>query len=218
MTENFFHYPDNTIFHGISENQQGFSFADSRTLTDDSEKISKLKRRLADYYLKGLSEMTNPFTIAILTCVGIEVLGQVVLGFNSEGETIENNTVKIYELLDPKMCDALSTNFKTNYNLKRNLPGLDNDKTSSFTSYARVVRRGLRNAFTHTYRSLGVVLSDSLLSVMLVQDNDGLIIINPYLFRQKFIDTYENCFESAITNSNTNYRNNALKYFELLIK
>lgn len=218
MTENFFHYPDSTIFHGISENPNGFSFADSRALTDDSEKISKLKRRLADYYLNGLNEMTNPFTIAILTCVGIEVLGQVVLGFNADGETIENNTVKIYELLDPKMCDALSDDFKINYNLKRNLPGQNNDKTSSFTSYARVVRKGLRNAFTHTYRSLGVVLSDSLPSVMQVRDNDGLIIINPYQFRQRFIETYESCFEAAITSSNTDYRSNALKYFDLLIK
>lgn len=218
MAINFFHYPDSTIFHAIQENSQGFTFADSRAMTDDSEKIAKLKLRLTDYYFTGLNEMTNPFTIAILTCVGIEVLGQVVLGFDLKGETIEDNTVKIYEMFDPEMSAPLSSDFKLKYNINRNLPGENYDKTSGLTNYARVVRKGLRNAFTHTYRSLGVVLGDSGTSVMQVQDNGGYIIINPYLYREKFIEIFNHCFEAAITNSKPEYRSNALKYFELLIK
>lgn len=218
MTEHFYHYPDDTIFHGIEGNSIGFSFGDCRALIDDNQKIEKLKKRLDTYYINGLQDMNHPFTTAILTCVGLEVLGQVMLGFDNKGQTIENNTIKVYEMLDQKVAAQLSASFATNYNNNRNVTGQYVNFTNAFTSYAHVIRKGLRNAFTHTYRSLGVVLSDSLGEIMQVDENKGLVIVNPYVFRQKYIDLYNDSFNKALSNSIPAYRKNALSYLDLLLK
>jgi hypothetical protein len=218
MTEHFYHYPDDTIFHGIEGNPKGFSFADCRLLTDDNQKIEKLKKRLDTYYINGLTDLNHPFTIAILTCVGIEVLGQVMLGFDNKGQTIESKTIQVYEMLDPKVAGQLSPTFKTSYNNNRNIPGQNIIFTDTFTSYAHIIRKGLRNSFTHTYRSLGVVLSDSLQEMMLVDENKGHIIINPYIFRQKYVDLYNKCFNNSLSNTVATYRQNALLYLDLLLR
>ncbi|OFX21009.1 MAG: hypothetical protein A2033_11835 [Bacteroidetes bacterium GWA2_31_9] len=218
MAENYFNYPDETIFHGITDNSNGFTFLEARALAIDDEKLFKLKERLSCYYLTGLKELGNPFTIAVLTCMGIEVLGQVILGFNSKGDTIDSNTILIYEMLDSKMQDVLSPNFALNYNLRRNITGQNIDFTLDFTSYARVVRKGLRNAFTHTYRSLGVFLDAGQSDLLLIDENIGCLIINPIVFRERFLSVFEKTFSDLISNVNPIYRQNALIYFNLLIK
>lgn len=218
MAEHFFHYPDDTIFHPIEGESRGFTFADCRVLIDEDQKIKTLKKRLDTYYINGMTELNHPFTIAILTCVGIEVLGQVMLGFDSKGQTIEGNTIQVYEMIDAKIADHLSSNFKTNYNINRNLPGQNIIFTDTFTSYAHIIRKGLRNAFTHTYRSLGVVLSHSINDIILVEEDKGQIVLNPYTFREKFINLYNDCFSKVLLNTNIVYRLNSLKYLDLLLK
>jgi hypothetical protein len=89
IAENFYHNPDDTVFHGSSEYPDGYLFSYARALTTENEKILKLKERLNGYYVNGLASVEHPFMTAILTCVGLEVLGQVFLGFDSEGKTIE---------------------------------------------------------------------------------------------------------------------------------
>ena len=95
MTEDFYHYQDDTIFHGVAGNPKGFSFADCRALTDDNEKLKRLQERLTGFYISGLTGISHPFTTAILTCVGIEVLGQVILGFDSKGHTVDSHTIQV---------------------------------------------------------------------------------------------------------------------------
>jgi len=118
MEENFFHYPDDTIFHG-TDTAQGYTFKEARALTDDDEKIFKLKTRLSGYYINGLLSIPHSFMIAIMTCVGIEVLGQVVLGYQDSGKTMKKNTIDIYKMLDQTLNNTLSNNFKTNYDKNR---------------------------------------------------------------------------------------------------
>ena len=93
--------------------------------------------------------------IAIITCLGIEVLGQVIFGYDQKGESIQAYTILVYQMLDQKLNDALSEKFKTNYARNREINLND---ANSYTNYAHVLRKGLRNAFTHNYRSLGVFL------------------------------------------------------------
>ncbi|HEY2583613.1 MAG TPA: hypothetical protein VGI43_17505 [Mucilaginibacter sp.] len=216
MTENFYHYPDDTVFHGSSEYPDGYLFSYARALTTENEKILKLKERLNGYYVNGLASVEHPFMTAILTCVGLEVLGQVFLGFDSEGKTIQSNTILIYEMLDQQLQQPLSTTFKSNYNLNRNPQGQTTDYTISFSSYAHILRKGLRNSFTHNYRSLGVFLGEG--EIIDVHENEGFMVVNPTLFKQQFNACYENCFSQAISNSIPSYRQNALRYFELLIR
>ena len=218
MTEHFFHLPDTTIFHGIPQNVDGFSFKEARALTDDDEKISRLKTRLEGYYVSGLKDINHPFIAAIMTCVGLEVLGQVIFGFDAKGESIESYTINVYKMLDSNISQPLSSTFAINYNKKRNRTGQTTDFTNSFTSYANVIRKGLRNSFTHNYRSLGVILSDSQSDLMTIEENEGCIIVNPFIFKQKFINCFEDSFLTALFNSNQNYRAETLKYFDLLIK
>ena len=218
MAENFLHLPDSTIFHGVPGNPNGYSFGEARTLVDDDEKLKRLKERLDGYYINGLKEIDHPFIKAIMTCVGLEVLGQVVLGFDLKGESIEDLTIGIYEMLDPSLSQPLTNKFKDNYNKNRNVLGEAKDFAGSFTSYARVVRKGLRNSFTHNYRSLGIFLSDSQNNILEIVEDEGIIIINPEIFKQKYIDCYELCYSELILNQQTNYRSKALNYFHLLIR
>jgi hypothetical protein len=211
MPENFFHYPDETIFHATETD--GFTFKEARIIIDEQEKILKLKRRLTDYYINGLISIPHSFMMAIMTCVGIEVLGQIILGCDSGGESIAENTISVYKMLDTKLNNPLTQKFKTNYARNRNiLIG----QTKDFSTYAHILRKGLRNAFTHNYRSLGVFLGGD--ELITINDDEGFIIVNHVLFRNMFIELYEDCFNKIISNSSSNYRQNALKYFELLIK
>lgn len=218
MAELFFHYPDDTIFVGLPDNPNGFSFLESRALTDDNDKLKKLKDRIVGYYVNGLNEMKNPFTVAILSCIGIEVLGQIILGFDKKGETIAANTITVYQMLDPKMKEPTSDLFKMNYNLNRNEIGKNIDFAKDLPTYSHIIRKGLRNAFTHNYRSLGVLLDDKQQDVIIVDENKGTLIINPFVFRTKFLNCFQSRFTEIISNTQLNYKQNALKYFDLLIK
>jgi hypothetical protein len=113
-------------------------------------------------------------------------------------------------MLDQKLQQPLSTTFRSNYNLNRNPHGQTRDYTNSFSSYAHILRKGLRNSFTHNYRSLGVFLGGG--EIIDVHENEGFMVVNPTLFKQQFNSCYENCFNQAISNSNPYYRQNALKY------
>jgi hypothetical protein len=209
-TEQFYHYPDEIIFHG-GPDSRGTLFLDCRAISNDDDKLSKLKERLTGYYINGLKDISHPFIMAIMTCVGIEVLGQVILGFDNYGETIRENTIKVYEMLSIEMATPVSTTFITNYNNRRNT-------NTSFPSYAHVIRKGLRNTLTHNYRSLGVFLDDTQERFMIVNEIVGCVVIHPHLFRERFIECFENSFNEIITNSNDDYRVNALRYFNWLIR
>jgi hypothetical protein len=211
MAENFFHYPDEIIFHANPTN--GVTFKEIRALNTDQDKLLSLQKRLTDYYINGLKSISHSFMMAIITCVGIEVLGQMTLGFEPNGDSIAAYTLNIYEMLDEKLKLPLSSKFKTAY---ASNTGRDILSMNGFSNYAGVLRKGLRNAFTHNYRSLGVFLGgDELLSVY---EDDGLIIVNHEMFKHRFINCFESCFEQILSNTNPAYRQQALKYFELLIK
>jgi hypothetical protein len=217
MLENFFHYPNDIIFHGTNE-PAGYTFAEARDLATDRAKLQKLKERLTGYFINGLTSTPHSFITVIMTCVGLEVLGQVMLGFDQRGETISAHTIQVYEMLDVQLTQPLTEKFREQYNLNRNSQGQSRDYTQGFSSYAHVVRKGLRNAFTHTYRSLGVFLGGVDGHFMLVDDEQGWIVIDPNAFRDRFIELYEQCFEEAIIGSNETYKTNALSYFNLLIR
>ena len=53
---------------------------------------------------------------------------------------------------------------------------------------------------------------------MIIEEDEGCLIINPEIFKQCFISCYENCFAEILSNNNKNYKDNALGYFNLLIK
>jgi hypothetical protein len=217
MAINFFHTNDDLIFHGDGETGAVFTFGECRNLTNDDDKIVRLKYRLKTYYIDALKEIHNPFVSSIMTCVGLEVLGQVFLGVNSDGETIESNTISMYQMLDPIMANPLANNFKTNYNTKRNQLGNNIDFTQSFPSYAHVVRKGLRNTFTHSYRSRGVYLDNDTTCLITINENEGTIIINPVLLKNQFLQIFTDLFDQTINSANPNYRQNLLLYWNILL-
>ena len=53
---------------------------------------------------------------------------------------------------------------------------------------------------------------------METNEDEGYLVVNHLMFRERFIASFENAFAAVLSNSNVNYRQNALKYFELLIK
>lgn len=210
MSENLYHYPCEIYFHG------GIRFDEARELVDNTSKIRHLKKRLEGYYLNGFSRIKNPFTIALMVCIGVEVIGQVFLGTNEEGETIPDNTLNIYKMLDDKLCEVISPAFAASYAVRRAAPGQPPGTYSGMT-YAGVLRKGLRNTFSHSYRSLGVFLDDHQDKMIVVNETDGLISINARLFRSSFKIIFRETFQEAMDESNTTYRDNAIQYFERLI-
>jgi hypothetical protein len=211
MAVKFFSLPDDTIFHGIP-NSTGFTFRQTRALTDDTDKLKHLKERLDGYYINGLRDINHPFITAIMVCIGIEVLGQVVLGFKADGESDTPNTIEIYKLVNSSLSNSPNQTFKNGYCNSRGLTAYPNE----LSDYAHIVRSGLRNSFAHSYRSRGIALDASQQQLLIEDDANGLLILNPDLFRTEFITLYEKCLNDAITSFNINYRQCALKYFDLL--
>ncbi|TCD28634.1 hypothetical protein EZ456_04390 [Pedobacter psychrodurus] len=215
--EEFFHYPDDVIFHG--DDSQGFTFLQARTLNDDNEKLRKLQIRLERYYLNGFKRSRHDFNISVMSCIGLEVLGQVMLGFDDKGKTVADKTLQVYKWLDPILEQQTSAVFRTNYNLKRNYPNPAGiDFAQGLLTYADIFRKGLRNSFSHTYRSLGVFLDDSLTELVKVDEHEGLLVINGRMLKMALLREYREKFKSAINNTEPEHRQNALRYFELLIR
>ena len=63
----------------------------------------------------ALESLNHDFIKPIMTCIGIEVLGYIILGFDESGESKIENTIKIYQMLDPKLQEELSEVFFKNY-------------------------------------------------------------------------------------------------------
>jgi len=216
---NKFHLPNKTIFHGVSGNPNGYSYEQARSLTSQKSKIDHLRLRLESYYISGLNNVNHPFLASILTCVGVEVLGQVMLGTDSNGESIQQNTIEIYKFLDPILSDPLTQKFKDEYNQRRAYPLIptNNQFTSSFTCYAFVLRKGLRNSFTHNYRSMGVKLQHDLKVTVKVNERTGMLIVNPTLYRNAFKDLFNTMFDDIQNGNNQTNLQNALDYFDIII-
>lgn len=218
MALKYFHFPNSTIFHGAVGSFKKYTFKQARDLNNDTIKIKHLKLRLESYYLHGLKKTKDPFISAILTCVGIEVLGQVMLGVDSNGETDKQHTIEIYKMMDSILADNLSSKFKSNYNLGRKFPNSTPDCTNDLHTYSHILRKGLRNTFAHGYRSLGVVLDNNLDRMVLIKETQGLLIVNPKKYRKKFVELFNSMFDKVQSNSEPDWRNEAVKYFELIIK
>jgi hypothetical protein len=188
-------------------------------LTSDDEKIKHLKERLAGYYVNSLQDITHPFIGCIMTCVGIEVIGQVILGFNAKGGSIDNNTLDVYKMLDPIISQSPSSTFKTNYNRNRNVVGtVFTDFAQDLPTYADLIRKGLRNSYTHNYRSLGVMLRDSQKDLVVEEAAEGILVVNPDMFRNSFIALYETCFSDMLAGHKPLYKAKAIEYINLLLK
>lgn len=213
---NYFHLPDDITF-GSGENGGSITFGEARRYKNELDRIDSLKRRMETYYVNGLRGSPNPFISSILTCMGVEVLGQIMLG-TKDGETDEKNTIQVYQMLDPLFKQGLSNVFSLAYNARRSDNNPPRNYAKDFPTYAHIVRKGLRNTFTHSYRSLGVVLDDRLTSLVEVDEVHGMVIIEPSRFREEFISVFYSLFDSARSNENPKYKRSLLKYYSLLIK
>ncbi len=208
-----FRFPEDTIFHGIAGVDRGFTHGDFRALTTDVEKFQHLKKRLDDFLYNSVNDITHAFTKAVLTCIGCEVLGQIIHGPKNEFWPDDESTKKIYESLD----NRLAVNFSPVFFTKFSQPASKVPKklTKPDAPYSDLIIQGLRNQYVHSYRPYAVLLSDQLQDFIQIIESQGYIIINSTRFWEKFKIFYEKTFSELILGTSA-YETTAIKYLEYL--
>jgi hypothetical protein len=76
--------PNNVIFSNHLSESRGVDFSEIRLIEDDDIKLLYLKRRLEDYLVNQINQISNkekvnvPFPLTVMTCIAVETLGRVV--------------------------------------------------------------------------------------------------------------------------------------------
>ncbi|GAB4015278.1 hypothetical protein GCM10028808_40160 [Spirosoma migulaei] len=218
--------PDETYF---GERLEGgsISYGQVRQLEDETMKLKILKARLDTLLIKqfdALSEkdekgeykVYGPFALNVLTFLAIETLGHIIndipkIKKDNEYEQSKAIVTPIYKLIDLSLSNKPSKKF---YKAFEVLHG--SLKKESLSKYSDVIHIFQRNTFNHGYQARGVFVDYDPFAFQIDEDK-GYIVINPYLFWEKFKVAYEKVFDQILKGKNANYRKNALSYFDRLL-
>jgi hypothetical protein len=211
----FFYNPDGRIFHGVWGVDRGFTYGDFRNLKTDDEKFIHFKERLDGLYINGVKDITHPFSKAVMTCIGCDVLGQVFFGFDSsKNHSITENTIKIFEELDPtNLRRGIELEFRNNYEGRLNI----RSPLKPTWHYSHVFNHGLRNSYIHSFRPFGIILNDTLNSFIEIKNEEGCIVVNPDKFWEAFYVFYQTKFDELINDHSSPYRISAKIYLESFV-
>jgi len=166
------------------------------------ERIHALKTRLDDLLIKQVNEFGadytrggkaySPFPLAVMTCVGIEALGQMFyrqLSLESQKEPF----IAVAKRIDQKFSRQLKKEFKEAFGNRWN-----KEDISKLQNAAQVLYVYFRNTMVHGYFGKGVGLTD--LSERETDDltfGDGYLVLNPYWFWKEFEKVYSKLFDEA---------------------
>ena len=219
--------PDNTYF-GEKPEGGGIEYAEVRKITDDQRKLEILKSRLDVLLIGQINELSvvaddnkrkvySPFPLTVLTLLAIETIGHVI---NDIGKIKEQNDFEqskaivtpVYQLMDKQLSYKPSKDF---YNAFEKLH--DNADKKSIKKYSDIVHKYQRNTFNHGYQSRCVYLTEVIFKPIEIDEENGCLYVQPYLFWELFKKTYQNIFDLILKNKNIEWRQNALLYFTRLI-
>ena len=219
--------PDETYF-GKGLDGKGISYGQVRKISNDQDKLTLTKNRLDVLFIEQNNRIAerdekfnpkiwSPFSLCILTLLGIETLGYVIediekIKGDGDYEKSKKIVTPIYQLLDKKLTDKPTKKFFTGF---CNIHGKTaKDKVNR---YSDIFHKFQRNTFNHGFQAKGVYLSHELTEFWTIEEEKGFLIVNPYLFWDRFVEIYEETFKEIIENNNSQWRDNALKYFDRLI-
>lgn len=213
--------PDDVVF-GPDPEKGTLTYGEVRKL-DDERKLKALKRRLDTFFVEqvdelgkteaGSAKVYSPFPLALLTCVGIETLGQVLYHDEAKGkgESQREGFLRIAKSLHQHFSRGLT---KKN---KEAIANLFPDKDASkIEALAHILYFYQRNTLIHGYQSRGVYLTEDLQECEL---KDGALILNPYWFWRRFKAKYQDLFLDLFGNCEpTNpLRRSGLNYVSVML-
>lgn len=219
--------PDKTYF-GTGLDGSSACYGDARQLIDNDKKLQLLKLRLDAFLIdqverialrntEGNPSIWSPFPLLIMSFLGIETIGYVINDIEKIKSENSNDTSRIivtpiYKLIDKELSYKPSKNFYKYFEL---LHG--KNSTKSIDKYSDVIHKYQRNTFNHGYQGRGVFVDHAGLKSWTVNEKEGIIVINPYLFWDQFKKSYDNVFIKIMNEEEPEWRQNALKYFHRLL-
>ncbi len=219
--------PDETYF-GEKPDGGAIVYGEVRRIQDDQTRLKILKKRLDVLLIEQVGELSkrsndlkrvvwSPFPLCILTLLCIETLGRVigdVQAVSSEGphEVSKKLASPIMHLMDYKLSYCPTKAFRQGF---EQIHGTQDRK--SIRKYLDIIHKYQRNTFNHGYQAKGVYLDHKLVEMWIINENAGYLVLNPYLFWDRFVQVYEMIFSEILHGYNKEYRRNALNYFHSLI-
>lgn len=182
--------PNQTIF-GVDENEASINYGTVRQITDEDRLIRLLKLRIEVFFIGQVKplETVSPFPLSVMTCIGVERLGEITIAENSDDNGIQFK--KILGKFDTNLAKTLTKAEKEL--VKKNWPDKDGEKIKTLTD---LFYKYYRNTMIHGYRGKGVFLSSGLKPPFIF--NDGFLIINPDWFWTRFIEVFNSTFEQLL--------------------
>ena len=98
--------PNLTIF-GVDENEASINYGTVRQITDEDRLIRLLKLRIEVFFIGQVKplETVSPFPLSVMTCIGVETLGEITIAENSD-----DNGIQLKNILGKfENCDAKTT-------------------------------------------------------------------------------------------------------------
>ena len=182
--------PNQTIF-GVDENEASINYGTVRQITDEDRLIRLLKLRIEVFFIGQVKplETVSPFPLSVMTCIGVETLGEITIAESSDDNGIQFK--KILEKFDTNLAKTLTKAEKEL--VKKNWPDKDGEKIKTLTD---LFYKYYRNTMIHGYLGKGVFLSSGLKPPFIF--NDGFLIINPDWFWTRFIEVFNSTFEQLL--------------------
>ena len=182
--------PNLTIF-GVDENEASINYGTVRQITDEDRLIRLLKLRIEVFFIGQVKplETVSPFPLSVMTCIGVETLGEITIA-----ESSDDNGIQFKNILGKFDTNLAKTLTKTEKELvKKNWPDKDGEKIKTLTD---LFYKYYRNTMIHGYRGKGVFLESGLNPPFIF--NDGFLIINPDWFWTRFIEVFNSTFEQLL--------------------
>lgn len=82
--------PNQTIF-GVDENEASINYGTVRQITDEDRLIILLKLRIEVFFIGQVKplETVSPFPLSVMTCIGVETLGEITIAESSDDNGIQ---------------------------------------------------------------------------------------------------------------------------------
>ena len=204
--------PDEVIF-GPDTQMKTITYGDVRSMAE-ADKLKVLKLRLDRFFIEQVDELGKnkegnvkvyaPFPLALLTCVGIETLGEVMYHSDlcDKSKSQREGFLKIAKSLAPSFSRALPQ---------------DNKDFDKVTTIAHILYYYQRNTLVHGYQSRGVFLTEELPDWKL---ESGMLLLNPYWLWGRYKTRYEKLFQELFSNveSTNPRRKSALSYLSRILE
>lgn len=219
--------PNDTMF-GPRPDTTGITYGEVRQIQGDNKKIQYLKLRLDTFLVNQIDAISlrndighpniwSPFPLMAMTLLAVETIGHVI---NDIDKINTENTYEISKIIVTPVYYQIDKELsykpsKTFYKSLAKLHGTDDKK--SIKKYSDVIHKYQRNTFNHGYQSRGVYIDHGQNKSWTIVENEGFLIINPYLFWDQFKKAYEDIFSKISNGHEDAWRQNALKYFQRLL-